>query len=314
MERAAHGRQRAAPLRLERLLLGLCLQGHNGHGTLERRYLIAPGLRSSRMYVLDTKPDPRNPQVVRTLEAEELAAKAGYSRPHTIHCGPGGIFLVNLGGANGNDGPGGVALLDHDTFDVIGAWELDRGEQYFADDGWWHLNHDTMITSEWATPPMFEHGLNPEDLLGRRFGHHLNLWSMSQRKLVQRIDLGDAHQLVLEVRPAHDPGQGLGLHRGGDQRRGPLGLGVAVAARRRPLGGHQGRHHPSRAGRPRAAAASAEALRGGAPADLRHRPVGGRPLAVCVVLGHRGAQAVRRQRHLPPARDRLGQARRHRPP
>lgn len=132
----------------------LCHQGHGDHGApLERRYLIVPGIRSSRTYVLDTKPDPRNPRVVRTIEAEELASKAGYSRPHTVHCGPGGIFLFALGGANGNDGPGGVALLDHDTFDVIGAWELDRGDQFFGYDGWWHLNHDTVITSEWATHP-----------------------------------------------------------------------------------------------------------------------------------------------------------------
>ena len=103
---------------------------------------------------------------MREITAEELAAKAGYSRPHTIHCGPGGIFVFNLGGANGNDGPGGVALLDHDSFDVVGAWELDRGEQYFGYDGWWHLSYDTVITSEWATPSMFENGLNPEDLLG----------------------------------------------------------------------------------------------------------------------------------------------------
>ena len=100
----------------------LCHQGHgNGGAPLERRYLIVPGIRSSRIYVLDTKPDPRNPKVVREITAEELAAKAGYSRPHTVHCGPGGIFVFNLGGANGNDGPGGVALLDHDTFDVVGT-------------------------------------------------------------------------------------------------------------------------------------------------------------------------------------------------
>jgi selenium-binding protein 1 len=189
----------------------LCHQGHNGHGPLERRYLIVPGIRSSRTYVLDTKPDPRNPQVVRTIEAEELAAKAGYSRPHTVHCGPGAIFISALGGANGNDGPGGIALLDHDTFDVIGAWELDRGEQYFAYDVWWHLNFDTVMTSEWGTPSMFEQGLNPEDLLGRRFGHHLNFWSMSQRRLTQRVDLGDQHQIVLELRPAHDPSKAWGF-------------------------------------------------------------------------------------------------------
>ena len=143
--------------------------------------------------------------------AEELAAKAGYSRPHTVHCGPGGIFMSALGGANGNDGPGGVALLDHDTFDVIGAWEHDRGEQFLAYDVWWHLNYDTVITSEWATPSMVESGLDPEDLLGRRFGHHLNFWSMSDRTLTQRIDLGDQNQMVLEVRPAHDPAKAFGF-------------------------------------------------------------------------------------------------------
>jgi len=189
----------------------LCHQGHGDHGALERRFLIAPGLRSSRTFILDTQPNPRSPQVVRTIEAGELAAKAGYSRPHTIHCGPGGIFMSAMGGANGKDGPGGVALLDHDTFEVVGAWELDRGDQFFGYDVWWHLNHDTLITSEWASPSMFENGLNPEDLLGRRFGHHLNFWSMSERKLLQRVDLGDQHQMVLELRPAHDPSQTYGF-------------------------------------------------------------------------------------------------------
>ena len=182
----------------------LCHQGHDHHN-LERRYLIVPGIRSSRTYVLDTKPDPREPHVVRTIEAEELAAKAGYSRPHTVHCGPGGIFMSNLGGSGGDDGPGGVALIDHDTFEVTGAWESDRGDQFLAYDVWWHLNDDVAITSEWATPSMIEHGLNPEDLLGRRFGHHLDFWSLSGGRLIQRIDLGDEHQMVLELRPAHDP-------------------------------------------------------------------------------------------------------------
>ncbi|MDF2739226.1 MAG: selenium-binding protein, partial [Actinomycetia bacterium] len=33
----------------------LCHAGHGDHGPLERRYLIVPGIRSSRIYVLDTK-------------------------------------------------------------------------------------------------------------------------------------------------------------------------------------------------------------------------------------------------------------------
>jgi selenium-binding protein 1 len=194
----------------------LCHDGHGGHGgnhgkPLERRYLVVPGIRSSNTYVLDTKPDARCPVLTHTIEARELAAKAGYSRPHTVHCGPGGIFMSALGGANGNDGPGGVALIDHDTFEVIGPWEVDRGSQFLAYDVWWHLKYDTVVTSEWAMPSMVENGLNAEDLLGRKFGHHLNFWSMSERKLTQRIDLGDQHQMVLELRPAHAPSQAFGF-------------------------------------------------------------------------------------------------------
>ena len=222
-------------------------RGPCAHGALERRYLIVPGLRSSRTYVLDTKPDPRQPQVVRTIEAEELAAKAGYSRPHTVHCGPGGIFMSNLGGADGSDGPGGVALIDHDTFEVTGAWETDRGEQHFAYDVWWHLNDDVAVTSEWATPSMIEDGLNPEDLLGRRFGHHLNFWSLSEGRLLQRDRPGRRAPDGARAAARSRPRQGLGLRRRRDQRRGSLRLGVAVAPGRRPMGGEEGDHHPRRA-------------------------------------------------------------------
>ena len=192
----------------------LCHEGHaehNGLEGLERRYLLVPGIRSSNTYVLDAKVDPQNPKLTHVITAEELAAKAGYSRPHTVHCGPGGIFMSALGGSDGDDGPGGVALIDHDTFEVVGRWERDRGPQYLAYDVWWHLRQDTAVTSEWATPSMIEPGLNIEDLLGRRFGHHLNFWNLSEGRLTQRIDLGDQHQMVLELRPAHDPSKTWGF-------------------------------------------------------------------------------------------------------
>ena len=181
----------------------LCHDGHAGH--LERRYLLVPGLRSSRIHILDTKPDPRAPQVTRTIEAEELAAKAGYSRPHTVHCGPHGLYMTMLGGANGADGPGGVALLDHDSFDVVGQWETERGSQYFAYDMWWHLAQGVAITSEWGTPSMIEDGINGELLLGRKYGHKLHFWDLANGRHQQELDLGDEHQMVLELRPAHNP-------------------------------------------------------------------------------------------------------------
>ena len=76
------------------------------HPHVERRYLVVPGLRSSRIHILDTKPDPRHPKIVKVIEPEEIAEKTGYTRPHTIHCGPEGIYVAALGNAEGK-APGG---------------------------------------------------------------------------------------------------------------------------------------------------------------------------------------------------------------
>ncbi|WP_018657315.1 selenium-binding protein SBP56-related protein [Actinomadura flavalba] len=181
------------------------------HPHVERRHLIVPGLRSSRIYVLDTKADAASPKVVKVIEPEELAARSGYSRPHTVHCGPEGLYVTALGGADGAEGPGGIALLDHTSFDVLGQWEVDRGPQFFAYDAWWHIAHDVLVSSEWGTPSMIEDGVVADLLLGRRYGHALHFWDLRKRKHVQTVDLGDEHQMSLELRPAHDPRKQYGF-------------------------------------------------------------------------------------------------------
>jgi methanethiol oxidase len=180
------------------------------HPHVERRYLLVPGLRSSRIYVIDTKPDPRSPRVVKTIEPEEIARRAGYSRPHTIHCGPDGVYVSALGSPDG-EGPGGIFVLDHNTFTVKGRFELDRGPQFLAYDFWWHLGHDVAITSEWGTPKMVEDGVNGEILLGGGYGHQLHVWDLPKRRHKQSIDLGAEQQMVLELRPAHDPTKAYGF-------------------------------------------------------------------------------------------------------
>jgi methanethiol oxidase len=180
------------------------------HPHLERRYLLVPGLRSSRIYVFDVKPNPKQPKLVHTIEAKEIADRAGYSRPHTIHCGPDGIYVSALGAPDGN-GPGGIFVIDHDTFTVKGRWELDRGPQQLAYDFWWHLGYDTAITSEWGTPNMVENGVNPEILLAGGYGHKLHIWDLPKRRHRQEIDLGAEYQMVLELRPAHDPTKAYGF-------------------------------------------------------------------------------------------------------
>jgi selenium-binding protein 1 len=187
-----------------------CLCPYAPHPHMERRYLVVPGLRSSRIHIVDTKPDPRRPTIARVIEADELAERAGYSRPHTTHCGPDGIYMNAIGSPTG-DGPGGVFILDPETFDVRGRWELDRGSQYLAYDFWWHLGFDTMITSEWGTPKMVEDGVNPELLLGGQYGHALHVWDLRRRRHRQTLDLGAEYQMVLELRPAHDPTEAYGF-------------------------------------------------------------------------------------------------------
>ena len=227
-------------------------------------------------------------RIAKVIEPEEIARKTGYSRPHTSHCGPDGIYMGALGNPDG-DGPGGLFLLDHDTLDVKGAWEHDRGPQQLAYDFWWHLGHNTLITSEWGTPNMVEGGVNPEILLRTGTATSCTSGICDARTHKQTIDLGAEHQMVLELRPVARPHQGLRV-RGRGRRPRPTcrprsGCGSATAD-----GSYDARKVitiPAGAGRPGSAAGRAEAVRGGAAAGDRHRPVGGRPLPLRVLLGHR---------------------------
>jgi len=187
-----------------------CLCPYAPHPHVERRYLIVPGIRSSRIYILDTKPDPSKPEIVQVIEPETVMERSGYSRPHTVHCGPDGVYISALGNPEG-DGPGGIFLMDPESFEVLGQWEVDRGSQYLSYDFWWHLGHDTMITSEWGTPNTIENGVNPEVLLGSGYGRRLHVWDLRKRKHMKALDLGQEYQMTLELRPAHDPTRDYGF-------------------------------------------------------------------------------------------------------
>ena len=53
-------------------------------------------------------------------------------------------FMSTRSANTDGDGPGGIFMLDHETFAVKGRWELERGPQYLSYDFWWHLGprHD----------------------------------------------------------------------------------------------------------------------------------------------------------------------------
>jgi methanethiol oxidase len=187
-----------------------CLCPQAPHPHMERRYLIVPGIGSSRIHILDTKADPKHPKIVKVIETEEFIKKTGYTSPHTIHCGPDAIYGSALGSASG-DGPGGIFLMDPNSFELKGPWEKDHGPQNLAYDFWWHLGHDALITSEWGTPNMVKDGLNAELLLGGKYGHKLHIWNLDKRHHLQEINLGAEQQMVLELRPSHDPMKTFGF-------------------------------------------------------------------------------------------------------
>ncbi|MGH9723203.1 MAG: selenium-binding protein SBP56-related protein, partial [Bryobacteraceae bacterium] len=105
----------------------------------------------------------------------------------------------------------GIFVMDPESFDVLGKWEIDRGPQQLAYDFWWHLGHDAVITSEWGAPNMVKNGLNPEILMKSGYGHKLHVWDLRKRRHQQELDLGSEQQMVLELRPAHDPAKTYGF-------------------------------------------------------------------------------------------------------
>ena len=80
---------------------------------------------------------------------------------------------------------------------------------------------------------MVEDGLVGELLLGNKYGHKLHVWDLDKRRHVQEIDLGPEHQMVLELRPAHDPRKAYGFVGVVTSTADLSRVGVAVGARRR---------------------------------------------------------------------------------
>jgi len=63
--------------------------------------------------------------------AKGVLRKTGHGRPHSIHCGPHGIYLRTLGGSgpDASDGAVWCFIIDCQTFEILGIWQIDRGPQ-----------------------------------------------------------------------------------------------------------------------------------------------------------------------------------------
>ncbi|HMQ32618.1 MAG TPA: selenium-binding family protein [Chloroflexaceae bacterium] len=169
----------------------------------QRRFLIVPGFRSSRIHIIDAA-DERAPRLHKVIEPEAIKAQTNLSAPHTVHClADGQIMISMLGDAEGN-GPGGFLLLD-EAFNIAGRWERSAAGMPFNYDFWYQPRHNVMVSSELAAPNTYVPGFNLDDVAAGRYGRRIHFWDWRERRIVQSADLGDDGLIPLEVRFQHDP-------------------------------------------------------------------------------------------------------------
>ena len=165
-----------------------------------------PGFRSSRIHIVNVADDPRAPRIEKVIEPEELVAKTGYTRPHTVHCMPGDNVVVSmLGDADGN-GAGGFAVLDAKTFEVKGRWENGGETPPLNYDFWYQPRKNVLVSSEFGEPNAYEKGFDLDDVERRPLRQPTPLLEpRASATLEQTVDLGETGLVPLEVRWLHDP-------------------------------------------------------------------------------------------------------------
>lgn len=169
----------------------------------KRQFLVIPGIRSSRIYIVDTS-DSIAPKLHKVIEAEEIKAKTNLSAPHTVHCLANGQVMISMLGDSEGNAPGGFLLLDH-NFDIAGRWEHQAESMKFNYDFWYQPRHNVMVSSEWAAPKTFYPGFDLQDVSAGNYGQHLQFWNWKNREILQTVDLGEEGLIPLEVRFHHNP-------------------------------------------------------------------------------------------------------------
>ena len=84
------------------------------------------------------------------------------------------------------------------------------GVEYLGYDFWWHITQDTLLTSEWARPTKSRRR-HSRRTLARPIRSSVHVWDLRKRRHVQALELGKEYQMVLELRPAHDPPRHMDL-------------------------------------------------------------------------------------------------------
>jgi selenium-binding protein 1 len=175
----------------------------HGDASKSRRFTIIPGLRSSRIYIVDTA-DAKAPKLHKVIEPEEIIAKTNLTAPHTVHCLADGHVMISMLGDGEGNGPGGFLLLD-ENFDIAGRWEHQAEGMRFNYDFWYQPRHNVMVSSQWGAPKTFYAGFDLNDVAAGKYGQQIHFWDWQNRNIIQTFDMGEEGLIPLEVRFHHNP-------------------------------------------------------------------------------------------------------------
>jgi len=181
----------------------------HGDPTKSRRFMVIPGLRSSRIHIVDGS-NPSRPRLHKVIEPWAIAQKTDLSAPHTVHCRGDGLIMISMLGDARGEAPGGFLLLDQD-FEIVGRWEASIEGMQFNYDFWYQPRLNAMVSSEWAAPNTFQPGFKLEDVEAGKYGRRLQFWDWKNRKIQQTVDLGPEGLIPLEVRFHHNPDSSHGF-------------------------------------------------------------------------------------------------------
>ena len=273
----------------------LCPYAPNAH--VERRYLVVPGTNSSRIHILDTKPDPRQPElIVKVIEGTKCIAQDrlrrsahGALRPRRhlherarrtrrqrsgrhLHARPRDLRGEGPVGARPRAAAAGLRLL--------------------VAPGPGHHDHQRVGHAEHGE------GRREPRAAARRASTatRCTCGTCASGRHMQELDLGAEQQMVLELRPAHNPTRAYGFVGVvmSLEDLSSLDLALVPATRSNGTAGRVEGEEGDRRFRPSPPTPDdlpplLKGFKARAAAGDRHQPVGRRPVPLRVVLGHRAS-------------------------
>jgi selenium-binding protein 1 len=174
---------------------------------MQRRYLVVPGMRSSRIHILDTSPT-RGSRARQGDRSRRSAAKDRLQPAAHRALRPDGIYINALGDADGN-GPGGIFVLDPRPSRSRAAGSATRAAvprlRLLVAPRARHDDHQRVGHAEHGGD-----GVNPELLLAASTATRCTSGICTAGAL-QTLDSAPRQQMVLELRPAHNPNETYGF-------------------------------------------------------------------------------------------------------